>query len=208
MPGCRELADVGAVGVKHLDAGVVAIGDIKEPLCIENERVRQIELARPVPGAAPGFDEDAVLVELHHTRLALAVALQHEDVAGRPDNRLVRFVEQPQMAAGMPFAGPASDAQHHFKPSGRIELVDDVGRNVGRPDVVLRVDPQTVRPVEQPVAEPADEIAVAIEFHQRHRPAMDDEDVAFGVERNARRAAKVRTGRQLEGFGNRDIGKR
>ena len=51
-------------------------------------------------------------------------------------------------------------------------------------------------------------MAVGIEFHQRHRPAMEDEDIAFGIERHARRAAEVPAGRQLEGFGNRDVGKR
>jgi len=147
------------------------------------------------------------MIELQHARLALAVALQHEDVARRPDDRLVRFVEQPQMPERMPLAGVALDAQHHIEPPGRIELVDDVRAHVGRPDVVLRVDPQTVRPFEHPIAEPADEMAVGIEFHQRHRPAMNDEDVALGVERNARRAAKIHARRQLERFRDRDIGK-
>jgi hypothetical protein len=36
---------------------------------------------------------------------------------------------------------------------------------------------------------------------------MDDEDVGSGVERDARRAAKIHAGRQLERLGNRDIGK-
>jgi len=81
------------------------------------------------------------MIELQHARLALAVPLQHEDVAGRPDHRLVRFVEQPQMPERMPLAGVAFDAQHHFYPPGWIELVDHVRCNVGCPDVVLRVDP-------------------------------------------------------------------
>jgi hypothetical protein len=117
-------------------------------------------------------------------------------------------MEYPQMPGRVPLARPALDAQQHFEPPRRIELVDEVRRNIRRPDVVLRVDAQTVRPVEQPVAEPADESAVRIEFHQWHRPTMEDEDVAFGVERDARCAAKVRAGRQMEGFGNRDVGKR
>ena len=102
-------------------------------------------------------------------RRALAVALQHENVAGRSDHGLVRFVEQPQVPERMPLAGVALDAEHHFEPPGRIELVDEVGGNVGRPDVVLGVDPQAVRAIEHPVAEAADEISVGVEFHQRHR---------------------------------------
>ena len=54
-----------------------------------------------------------------------------------------------------------------------------------------RIAPQAVRPLKQPVAEPADEISVGIELHQRHRSAMDDEDVALGVEGYPRGAVKV-----------------
>ena len=69
------------------------------------------------------------------------------------------------MPERMPRAGMALDAQHHFEPPGGIELVDQVRRDVGGPDVVLRVDPQAVRAFEQPVAEAADEMAVGIELH-------------------------------------------
>jgi hypothetical protein len=206
VPGCRD-SRIQAPSASNLDAGVVAVGDVEQPLRVEHKGVRQIEFARPLAFAAPGLDEGAAGIELQHARVALAVPLQYEDVAGRPDHRLVRFVEQPQMPERMPLAGVALDAQHHFESPGRIELVDEVRGHVGGPDVVLRVDPQTVRPFEQPVAEPADEIAVRIEFHQRHRSAMDDEDVAPGVEGNARRSTKVHARRQLERFGNRDVGK-
>ncbi|MBR1209374.1 hypothetical protein [Bradyrhizobium sp. JYMT SZCCT0180] len=116
-------------------------------------------------------------------------------------------MEQPQVPERMPLAGVALDAEHHFQPTGRIELVDQVRGNVGCPDVILRVDPQAVRAFEHALAEPADEMAVGIEFHQRHQPAMNDEDVAFGIEGDARRAAKIHARRQLERFGNRDVGK-
>src|ERR1700733_6647281 len=108
----------------------------------------------------------------------------------------------------MPVAGAALYAQHHFDPTDWVELVDKIHGNVGRPDVVLRVDPQTMRAVEQPVTEAADEMAVRIEFRQGHRPAMEDKDVAFGVKGDARRAAEIRAWWQMEGFGNRDVGER
>ena len=174
---------------------------------VEHKGMRQIEFARAFPLAAPGLDEGAVLVELQHARGALAVPLQHEDIAGRPYHRLVRFVEQPEMPERMPLAGVALDAQHHFEPPGRIEFVDEVRRNVRRPDVILCVDPQTMRALKHPIAEPADEIAVGVEFHQRHQPAMDDEDVAFGIEGDTRCAAKIHAGRKLEQFSDRDVGK-
>ena len=86
--------------------------------------------------------------------------LQHEDIAGGSDHRLGRLVEQPKVPERMPLAGVALDAQHHFEAAGRIEFVDEVRRNVRRPDVILCVDPQTMRAFEHPFAEPADEIAV------------------------------------------------
>ncbi len=197
-----------AVGVEHLDAGVVAVGDVEQALRVEDERMRQIEFAWPLALAAPGLDEGAVAIELQHARVGLAVALQHEDIAGRPDHRFVRLVEQPQMSERMPIAGAALDAEHHFKPPHRVELVNQVRSDVGGPDVVLRIDPQAVGAIEQPVAEAADEVAVGIEFHQRHRPAMDHEDVAFGIESDTRGADKVRARRQLERLGDGDVGKR
>ncbi len=177
--GMRRLPDVITVGVEHLDARVVTVGDVEEPLVVENNRMRQVELARPLAGAAERFDEIAVAVELDDQRLRLAVPLQHEDVAGGPHHRLVRLVEQPQVPVRVPFAALALAAEHHGEAAFRVEFVDQVRRDVGRPDVVVGVDAQAVRPLEQAVAEAADEITVGVELHQRHRPAMDDEDVAL-----------------------------
>ena len=46
VPGCLIFADVIAVGVEHLDAGVVAVGDVEQALGVEHQRMRQVELAR------------------------------------------------------------------------------------------------------------------------------------------------------------------
>jgi len=200
--GVLRLADVIAVSVDHLDAGVVAVGDVKQALGVEHQRMRQVELAGAFALLAENFQEIAVLVELQHQRVGLAVALQHEQIAGRTDHRLVGLVEQPQVPELMPLAGPAADAEHHLQPPGRVELVDHVAGDIRRPDVVLRVDAQPMGPVEQPVAEAADEVTVGVELHQRHRAAMQHEDVALGAEGNAGGAAEIRPGRQLEGFGN------
>lgn len=206
--GVAAFANGIAVGVEHLDARVVAVGDVKQPLRVEHQRMRQVELARSFAGATPGGDEIAVAVELVHAGLGLAVALQHVDVARGADHRLVRLVEGAQVAEGMPAAAEALHAEHHLDAAGRIELVDEVRRDIGRPDVVVRVDAQAVRPLEQAVAETADEVAVGVEFHQRHRPAMDDVDVAPGVEGDARRAAEIHAGGEMEGVSDGDVGKR
>ena len=203
--GVLQFADVVAVGVEHLDAGVVAVGDVEQSLGVEHQRMRQVEFAGALALFAEGLDEVAVAIELQHQRLALAVALQHEQIAARSDHRLVRLVEQPQMAVLVPLAGAVFAAQHHLQPPGGIEAIDQMGGDVGRPDVVVGIDAQPMRPLEQAVAEAADEMAVRVELHQRHRAAVDDEDVALGVEGDARGAAEIGAGRQLERFGNRNV---
>ena len=95
MPGCFELADIFSILVEHLDARVVAVGDVEQALRVEHQRVRQVELARPFAFLAPGLDEVAVAIELQHHQLTLAVALQYEEIAARADHGLVRLVEQP-----------------------------------------------------------------------------------------------------------------
>ena len=167
--------------------------------------MRQVEFARPGTLLAPRLLEIAVAVELVDAGLRLAVALQHIDVAGRAHHRFVRLVEKLEMTIRVPFAGLAFDAKHHLEPSGRIELVDEVCGDVGRPDIVLRIDAQAVRPVEQPIAKATDEIAVGVELHQRLRPAMNDEHRALGRKGDARGAAEIHAGRQLEGFRDGDV---
>ena len=135
--GVLRLADVVAVGVEHLDARVVAVGDVEQALGVEHQRVRQIEFARALALLAPGLDEIAVPIEFQNERLALAVALQHEKIAGRSDHRLVRLVEQPQVAELMPLAGAVLAAQHHLEPPRRVELVDQMRGDIGRPDIVV-----------------------------------------------------------------------
>ena len=63
-----------------------------------------------------------------------------------------------------------------------------------------------MRPLEQAVAEAADEITIRVELHQRHGPAMEDEYVALGIERDAGGAAEVRARRQAEGFADGGVG--
>ena len=161
----------------------------------------------PGPGAllAPGLDEIAVPVELDHLRLAASVALHHEDLAGRAERQVVGLVEQAQMAILVHLARVPAHAQHQHDAPLRAELVDHVRGDVGRPDIVLRVDPQPMRPVEEAGAERADELAARVELHQRVWSAMQDEDVALGVDRHARGAAERHARRQGEALGYRHV---
>jgi len=135
------------------------------------------------------------------------MALQHEDVAGRATTASLGSWNSRRCPNGCHSpVWPFTPSTISKRPDW-IELVDQVRGNIGRPDVVLRVDPQAVRAFEHPLAEAADEVAVGIEFRQRQQPAVDDEDIAFGIEGDAGRAAKIHARRQLEGFGDRDVGK-
>jgi hypothetical protein len=102
-------------------------------------------------------------------------------------------------------AGPALDAEHHLQPALRIELVDDVRTDVGHPDVVVAVDPQPVRALEHAVAIGADEVAVGVELDQRARPAVQQEDVALRIDRDAGHAAEIHARRQLEVVGDGNV---
>ncbi len=159
----------------------------------------------PDPLLAPGLDEVAVLVELDDLRLAAAVPLHHVDLARRPERHVVRLVEQPQMSVGVHLSGGLPHAQHQHDASVGVHLVDHVGAHIGGPDIVLAVDAQAMRPVEQAFAQRAQVFAVRVEFHQRIGPAMQHEDVALGVDRHARRAAEGHARGQAEWVGDGNI---
>ena len=154
---------------------------------------------------APGLDEISVLVELDDLRVPASMSLDHVDLARRSERHVVRFVEQAQMAVRVHFAGRVPHAQHERHASLRTHFVDHVGSHVGRPDVVLGVDAQPVRAVEQAIAQRANEFSARIELHQRAGSAMQHENVPLGIDRDARRAAERHAGRQLETVGDRDM---
>ena len=101
-------------------------------------------------------------------------------------------------------------AQHHHYTTGRVELDDHVRAFVGRPDVVVRVDPHRVgeRKAVQVLADLAKERALGTELEELrgaravHRGAFAtphvDENVAPGVHRHPRDFAEVHPGWKLE----------
>jgi len=82
--GVFRFADVVAVGIEHLDARVVAVGDVEQTLASNTSECGRSNSPGALALLAEGLDEIAVAVELQHERLALAVALQHVELAGRP----------------------------------------------------------------------------------------------------------------------------
>src|SRR5262249_23708826 len=110
------LDDVSAVLVEDLDAIVVAVADEQTTARVHRQRVRLIELVRPGALLPPAFDQLAVLRELEDLRLALAVSLRDEDLAGRPNQDVVRLKEI------MVASGPAGLPERHQDPAVRTEL--------------------------------------------------------------------------------------
>lgn len=105
----------------------------------------------------------------------------------------------------MPLLRRAFDTQHHENAPVGIHLHDDVRDIVGRPDVVFGIDAQTVRIGKDAVSQRTDVAAVAVEFHQHMLAAVEDEDMAFGIERDTGARAEVDPLGQLEDVGYRFV---
>ena len=184
------------VVVEDLVTVVGAVGDPDVALSIDLEPVRQIELAGLFAGllAADLREEPAVLVELHHA--VVAVAVGHEDIALRVPSHVRRTAEdvllRRRVRAGGRRDGAVNGrrpaAQHHQELALGAELRDGVRALVDRPDVVLRVDADRVRELKAVIAlaDFLDEVAVLVELPQpRGGAAVIDEDMALGIGRDA-----------------------
>ena len=89
-PGVFHLAHELAVRIEDLDALVLAIGHPEQPVRIDRDAVRDLELPGRRAFAAPRRDELPVLVELQDARIAprpRRVPLHDEDVAVAADRR-------------------------------------------------------------------------------------------------------------------------
>src|SRR5581483_5864754 len=91
------LRDEVAILIEHLDAGVLAVGDIDALLgAADEDVVRLVEIAGRRTLVAPLLDEFPVLGELHHAGIAGGVwlmAIGDEDVAVSADGDAGRPVE-------------------------------------------------------------------------------------------------------------------
>src|SRR5260370_21216261 len=76
-----NLAEVVAVAVENLDAGIASVRHIDISLCIGRNAVRRVELSGPVAGFPKGLEPSAVYVYLGHAGIDVAVA--DKGVAGR-----------------------------------------------------------------------------------------------------------------------------
>jgi hypothetical protein len=57
-----------------------------------------------------------------------------------------------------------------------------VAANIGRPQIVLRIEAQTVGYGEEALTETAEKLAARVIFHQHRLNTLEQEDVAAGVD--------------------------
>ena len=92
LVGAGHLVEIGAGGIEHLDAVVLAIADQHAAVRHHPDAVRRGELARAVARPAPGADMRAGRGEAMHD--GAAVAVRDIDVAGRRDRDAARMIER------------------------------------------------------------------------------------------------------------------
>src|SRR5205814_7793958 len=72
----------------------------------------------------------------------------------------------------------------------RTEFQDEMMPGVGRPDVVVAVDANAVRRLDQIIPPAANELAVTVEAEDRRFPAMEKIDLIVAVDRDSRALAE------------------
>ena len=182
------LVQVVAVLVENLDARVGTVGDIDAILGINRNTMDRIELARSRARFAPLEQVFAVLVELHHPRIAVAVAdekitvRQKRDVGGSTEVTLVA-------------CGHAKFSERHQQLAVIRELVNHVRAVIDEPDMtvgIIRVHHHAMGSYKQIVVlfPGIDEFAIAIENHEVVLPAR----VSLGITGRQRKTGRVAFG--------------
>src|SRR5262249_51977868 len=137
-----KLIEIFSVLVEDLDAPVPSIGNVNTAISIDVDRMHGIELTISLAGSAPLENELPILVELHHSRVRVAVADEE------------RSVRQPCNVCGTAevFFVSARDAwlskRHYETLAVMCELEDLLAHVVDNPDVafgIVRTDFHFVR---------------------------------------------------------------
>ena len=168
---------VFAVAVEYLHAVVLAIGDIDPAIRVGDDVVHDIELAGISAGLAPSLDQLSVRREFVHAGVAVAVG--DVDLAFGRQRRMGAAVERLAAHERRRLVRDA-DGQQHLA-VGRA-FAHRVVAVIGAVEIVVGVDVQAVRAVEQPFAPAFDEIAIAVEHHHRVLAAIEDVDAVLAVD--------------------------
>src|SRR5262249_21080805 len=158
---------------------------------VDDDRVRQVELAGTRSLHSPSQQAAAVFVELQNTGIAVSVG--DVDVPIPIPRHIGRLIEMAHVIAGQ---SHTAESQQHA-PLG-AELQDDVRADVGRPDVVVCIDSNHVRGYEEIVRDAPQQASRRVEFHQRVLTAVEEINVALRVDRDPARLDEVLPWRQLK----------
>src|SRR5262249_5768979 len=157
-----------AILVEDLNAIVAAVADEDPSLRIDGDGVRRVELAGGRAFLAPRLDELPILRELHDARVGVpAMSICHENIAVRRGHYVARTIE----GVGAVTSTPRLAERHqHLSFLAEFEylvtLAIFAGR-VGRPDVAVAVDMETVRLIEHSLAKHLQDLARRIELNDR-----------------------------------------
>ena len=167
-----------SVEIEHLHTIVLAIGHQQPASPIDPHAMRQVELSRRGPRLAPREQMLCVGRKLVHPRIAVAVA--HEHRAIRRKRNVGRQVERPAAVRHLlprhrteivlRHAGIGAVSLH---PDGlqqlpvRGEFHELLVMLVGQPGETLGIEADRVREAEQSRAPGRQEVAVAVEHHDR-----------------------------------------
>src|SRR5712691_9795163 len=153
-------------GIEDLDARVLPVTDIDE-ITVNGDGMRGVELSRPGALHSPAQQLIAVLVELQHPRIP--VAIRDVNVAVAIPSDVGWLIEMQNIISRN--AHPPQSEQH---PPFGAQLQNHMRTDVGSPDVVLGIDANHMRGHEQVVGNAADEFAGGVEFHKRMFPPVED----------------------------------
>src|SRR6266487_278213 len=187
------LALIPALAVEDLDAVVLAIRDVDEPVAIGDEVVGQVEVSRIGAGLTPRHHVLAVGRGLVHTRVAIAVG-DEEVAALRADGHVRGAVEGLAALEGGGLVG-VTDGQEML--ALRSELPHGVLEIVGEPHGSVGIDGDAVGAPHLSFAPGAEELAVTIEDDDGVLAPREAEDVVLGVDGDARDLDEVPPLRQL-----------
>src|SRR5208282_1700650 len=168
----RPLLDKVAVCIKNLYPLILTVANIYPSVFVDGHAMRQVEFTNACAVFSPCLDVVSVAIELYDARIAIAI--RHVNVAILCESHVGRLVEQPVcLGAGV------DSTQHQQNITGRIQLEHEVAAVVGRPDVVVRVNAQTVRMRKKAFANALNKISLLVVFGEHRLRSLEQKYVAL-----------------------------
>ena len=153
-PEVLPLAQEVAIRIEDLDAKVLAVANVDEPLFVHGDPVGQVELAFAGTGPAPGLHETPLFGKLHDARV---VAVRDIDLPTGTEADIGGSVEAVGGLGGETL--PPEDHQH---PAHGVHFDRDMRAVVHAPHVALGVDADAVGVGEEVRTEGPLEVAVLV----------------------------------------------